>query len=137
MNRAPAILCLLCLAFGGAAAAQEGDFEVDVFPQAINLGSEGKWLTVHANTPFDEEYEDEAFLDVVACDDYTTSGAAQGVMVLSDLNGNLVVKFRMAEVKDLVFDFPDGAEVKFYLCLWEDDAWKFGTDEVLLLNEGY
>ena len=136
MNRAPAILCVLCLALGGAAVAQAEDFEIDVYPQAINLGSEGKWLTVHADTPFDAAYEDEAFLDVFACGD-DTEDAAQGVMVLSDLNGNLVVKFWMADVKDLVFDYPDGVEVFFYLCLRQDGVWKFGTDEVLLLNEGY
>lgn len=139
MNRAPAVLCVLCLALGGTAAAQAADFGIQITPQAINVGSEGRWLTVHADTPFNEDYEDNAYLDVVDVCDYTTEDfAVHAVMVLSDLNGNLVVRFKLEKVKDLFDNGDFGTQVPLYLCVLNPETanYEWGTEDVLILNEG-
>lgn len=81
-------------AAGGADDTPIG-IEIEIAPSVLNLASSGVWVTVHA---------DIALADVDVDDDVSvTLDGVPVVVVKADSHGDLVAKFDLDAVKDILF----------------------------------
>jgi hypothetical protein len=85
-------VCLVALLAGGVGAADEPQvIGITISPATLVLGSEGTWVTVHADIP----------LAAVDCSTVALDGIAVA-WTKADAQVNLVAKFPIAKVKDIV-----------------------------------
>lgn len=100
-------LILLLAAFAVPAAAQDApDLVIDVQPKALAMFDEkGGTVSVHTNVQWDD------------FDPWTTAtlGGLDAYLVKQDLCGNVVAKFNLAAVRDMVADDADSLSVPFVL----------------------
>lgn len=94
-----AVACLLLLAFGvSTSAATAEEIDIQVSPSTINLAYEGTVVTVHADIPFSN----------VPVDASLTLNGVQVWYTKSDARGDLVAKFHVDDVKDILADSVGG-----------------------------
>ena len=105
MTKATAIIFALCVLAGCSSDNSSTtlptplEITITVSPQTLVLGSEGVWVTVHADIPYSQ-------VDTVTLllNDVEVS------MTKSDANGSLVAKFELDTVKAIVHP-PDATVV--------------------------
>jgi hypothetical protein len=83
-------LGVVCAA-GGLADAQSLAVDVTISPSTIVLGAPGEWITAHTDIPF----------ALVDCSTVALNGVAV-VVTKADARGDLVAKFRRAEIEAIV-----------------------------------
>jgi len=124
----PRLFCFLCagllvLGIGSQAMAAE-PIDVQVSPSTLNLAYEGTVVTVHADIPYS---------GVV-----TASLRLNGVQVWytkADARGDLVAKFRVGDVKEIVA--PPSATLTLVGMVQRKDApdvWFEGTDTIRVVE---
>ena len=100
-------LILFLALFGAPAAAQDApDLVIDVQPRALAMFDEkGGTVSVHTNVPWND------------FDPWTTAtlGTLNAYLVKQDLSGNVVAKFNLAAVMDMVEDGASSLSVPFVL----------------------
>ena len=101
MRKLSVVACALLMALGlsaGHAWSQE-IVAIQVSPHVLNLDSQGTCVTVHATIP----------LSAVAAATVTLNGEVVPALIKSDSRGDLVAKFKIGDVKDIVDPPPSSA----------------------------
>lgn len=115
------LTALLVIPVSGAVLADEGDIDVVVSPNVINLESNGGSVHIHTDTsgiPAD-----------VAL--YVDGVQVNQIYTFTDSCGNLVVKCSITTIKDIV---EVGTEAEFVLTYSRDDVPYTGTDFVTIIK---
>ena len=94
------VILLSSMAYIGIAFADEDtiDIKIKIAPATLNLEFKGPWITVH--TDIDYNTVDTTTLEL---------NGISAVSTFADDRGNLVAKFKSADVKDLDFVAPSEA----------------------------
>jgi len=94
MTKYTGVVCGVLFAIGTMVhGASADEIPIQVSPNTINLDQKGVWVTVHADIAYADVVEAQAVLDL------------DGVSVCyikSDAQGNLVAKFNVDDVKNIV-----------------------------------
>jgi hypothetical protein len=118
-------IIILVLTLGGptARAAIDDPFPVDIVvsPSTLVFGSEGVWVTVHAEIPYSAVVGVSVTLDGVPV-----------VVTKADNRGELVAKFDSGAVKS-IFTGPGTYELEL-TGLAEDGSTFRGTDEIRVIS---
>lgn len=130
MLRTSVSVCVLLLVIGlfaGMAVSQTGSSEVEVSivvsPSTINIQSKGVWVTVHADIPYSEVAD-----AIVTLDDVDV----EVVCTKSDARGDLVAKFDVDAIKDIVD--PGTAELELSVITVSGERF-YVTDTVTVIDE--
>lgn len=117
-------ILVLVLAFGaGAAFSTDTTVTIKVSPHVIAMNSKATWTTVHADIPY---------RSVDTASGVTLNGLAAATTFADD-RGDLVAKFRMADVKNIVS--PPSATLTLYGQTLNGDTFEGSETVSVVTNE--
>lgn len=95
LSMALVIVAVLSVSVTGMVSAngESGDFDMVVSPNVLNVGSSGCWVHIHA---------DIGYVSGEGADVTVDGNDIGGIFTFADDCGNLVVKFDIGQVKEIV-----------------------------------
>lgn len=126
----PAVVFVIVLGFGVSSVFSQEPLRIDIkiSPNTINLNSDGEWVTVHADIPIAGVVHVEIFLNGVEVAVERTKADAQL---------DLVVKFKVSEVEDIVS--PPSATLELVGEVETEEGVQFdfyGSDTIRVVKRG-